>query len=110
WRKSTWAGADTRASGRRHDCGIRGRHRQCVAEVLKAADRNENETMKKYALAAICTLVCTYTQRLFGADSQWILESSTLTYHVFPPLHQSEGVSHAAKGKGVCHDGSCNIL
>lgn len=24
--------------------------------------------------------------------------------------HQSEGVSHAAKGKGVCHDGQCEFL
>jgi YceI-like protein len=47
----------------------------------------------------------------FGApDSQWILEQSTLTYHVSHPLHQSEGVSHAAKGKGVCHSGECDFL
>jgi len=43
-------------------------------------------------------------------DSQWILDQSTLTYHVSHPLHQSEGVSHAAKGKGVCHDGQCDFL
>jgi hypothetical protein len=47
----------------------------------------------------------------FGApDSQWILEQSTVTYHVSHPLHQSEGVSHAAKGKGVCHAGECDFL
>src|SRR6185437_2047506 len=39
-----------------------------------------------------------------------ILEKSTLTYHVSHPLHQSEGVSHAAKGKGVCHAGECEFL
>ena len=43
-------------------------------------------------------------------DSQWILDQSTLTYHVSHPMHQSEGVSHAAKGKGVCHDGQCDFL
>jgi len=43
-------------------------------------------------------------------DSQWILEQSTLTYHVSHPLHQSEGVSHAARGKGVCHAGQCDFL
>jgi hypothetical protein len=47
---------------------------------------------------------------LARADSQWILEKSTLTYHVSHPLHQSEGVSHAAKGKGVCHAGQCDFL
>src|ERR1700721_559285 len=44
------------------------------------------------------------------ADSQWVLEQSTLTYHVSHPLHQSEGVSHAARGKGVCHAGQCDLL
>ena len=44
------------------------------------------------------------------ADSQWVLEQSTLTYHVSHPLHQTEGVSHAARGKGVCHAGQCDFL
>lgn len=44
------------------------------------------------------------------ADSQWVLDQSTLTYHVSHPLHQIDGVSHAAKGKGICHDGECNFL
>ena len=48
--------------------------------------------------------------RLAAADSQWILEESTLTYHVSHPLKQTEGVSHAAKGKGVCHAGQCDFL
>jgi hypothetical protein len=48
--------------------------------------------------------------RLFSADSQWILDQSTLTYHISHPLHQSEGVSHAARGKGVCHEGQCEFL
>jgi hypothetical protein len=45
-----------------------------------------------------------------GADSQWVLQPSTLTYHVSHPLHQTEGVSHAAKGKGVCHADQCEFL
>lgn len=47
---------------------------------------------------------------LASADSQWVLVQSTLTYHVSHPLHQVDGVSHAAKGKGICHDGQCNFL
>jgi hypothetical protein len=43
-------------------------------------------------------------------DSQWTLEQSTLTYHVSHPLHQVDGVSHAARGKGVCHEGQCDFL
>lgn len=44
------------------------------------------------------------------ADTQWILTHNTLIYHVSHPLHQSEGVSHAAMGKGICHAGECNFL
>jgi hypothetical protein len=61
----------------------------------------------KKALAALLLLT---VPELARADGQWALEQSTLTYHVSHPLHQSEGVSHAAKGKGVCHDGQCEFL
>jgi len=47
---------------------------------------------------------------LCAADSQWALEQSTLTYHVSHPLHQTDGVSHAARGKGLCHEGQCDFL
>jgi len=44
------------------------------------------------------------------ADHSWILDQSTLTYHMSHPLHEVDGVSHAAKGKGVCHAGQCDFL
>ncbi len=47
---------------------------------------------------------------LARADSQWVLTKSTLSYHVSHPLHEMNGVSHDAKGKGVCQSGSCNFL
>jgi hypothetical protein len=47
---------------------------------------------------------------LAAADSQWVLEQSTLTYHVSHPLHQTDGVSRAARGKGICHEGQCDFL
>jgi len=47
---------------------------------------------------------------LASGDSQWILDQSTLTYHVSHPLHESEGVTHAARGKGTCHAGQCDFL
>jgi hypothetical protein len=47
---------------------------------------------------------------LARADSQWVLGQSTLTYHVSHPLHEVDGVSHAAKGKGVCQAGQCDFL
>ncbi len=45
-----------------------------------------------------------------ATDQQWVLETSTLTYHISHPLHQVDGVSHAARGKGVCHEGQCDFL
>ena len=58
-------------------------------------------------LAAILFLA---PSALIGADSQWGLGVSTLTYHVSHPLHETVGVSHGAKGKGVCHAGQCDFL
>jgi hypothetical protein len=47
---------------------------------------------------------------LLAADTQWVLDQSTLSYHVSHPLHNTDGVSHMAKGKGVCHAGLCDFL
>ena len=63
--------------------------------------------MDKKLLIAFLLVAST---RVAAADVQWILEESTLTYHVSHPLHQTDGVSRAAKGKGVCHAGQCDFL
>ena len=44
------------------------------------------------------------------ADTQWVLAQSALSYHMSHPMHQVDGVSHAAKGKGACHAGQCSFL
>lgn len=44
------------------------------------------------------------------SDTQWVLEQSTLTYHMSHPIHEVDGVSRAAKGKGVCQGGQCDFL
>ncbi len=41
---------------------------------------------------------------------QWVLTRSTLTYDISHPLHDADGVSHAARGKGICDAGTCNFL
>jgi hypothetical protein len=61
-------------------------------------------------LTAVPLAIALVLSLLAGGDSQWILERSTLTYHVSHPMHESEGVSHAARGKGVCHAGECDFL
>ena len=43
-------------------------------------------------------------------DGQWALQQSTISYHVSHPLHQIDGVSHEARGKGLCHQGQCDFL
>jgi len=62
--------------------------------------------MSKTALLSLCLLVLP----ALAADQQWILGQSTLSYHVSHPLHQVDGVSHAARGKGICHAGQCDFL
>lgn len=61
--------------------------------------------VKKVLIALLLTFSV-----LAAADTEWVLQQNTLTYHVSHPLHQSDGVSHTARGKGVCHAGQCDFL
>lgn len=61
-------------------------------------------------LKLLLLAILSFSAVAFGADTQWILEQGTLTYHVSHPLHQSEGVSHEVRGKGICHEGQCDFL
>jgi hypothetical protein len=47
---------------------------------------------------------------LAGTDQQWALQQSTLSYHISHPLHQVDGISNGARGKGVCHEQQCDFL
>jgi hypothetical protein len=62
--------------------------------------------MKRMLLASFLIALPT----LSAADTQWVLKQSTLTYHVSHPLHQIDGVSREARGKGVCHAAQCDFL
>ena len=63
--------------------------------------------MLKAIRLALLVIGCSVSAQ---AADQWVLTVSTLTYHISHPLHPSEGVSHAARGKGVCHAGQCDFL
>ncbi len=63
--------------------------------------------MNKRILLALLVLAF---PRLGRADGQWVLVQSTLTYHVSHPLHEFDGASREARGKGECHAGQCNFL
>lgn len=45
-----------------------------------------------------------------SAQAQWILVASRLTYHMSHPVHEIDGTSTAAKGKGTCQGGTCSFL
>ncbi|MGC2251925.1 MAG: hypothetical protein WA626_14725 [Acidobacteriaceae bacterium] len=61
---------------------------------------------KKLAIALLLFALPLFAQ----TDTQWVLQGSTLTYHMSHPMHEVDGVSHAAKGKGICYAGQCNFL
>jgi YceI-like domain len=65
---------------------------------------------RKSLLALVVASLVLALPRAARADSQWVLEQSTLTYHVTHPLHEVDGTSHEARGKGVCHAGQCEFL
>lgn len=44
------------------------------------------------------------------AQTQWILDTSTLSYHMSHPVHQVDGTSSAARGKGSCEHDQCTFL
>jgi hypothetical protein len=56
------------------------------------------------------TCMVLFLTTIASTAEQWVLDQSKLTYHVSHPLHQSEGVSHAARGKAVCNAGQCDFL
>lgn len=68
--------------------------------------------MKKLLLlGALLCAPAMFAQAVSGAsNTNWVLEQSTLSYHMSHPVHEVDGVSHAAKGKGVCQAGQCDFL
>lgn len=58
------------------------------------------------ALALLLTALPAFSQ----AGTQWLLTKSALTYHISHPMHEVDGTSNAAKGKGICNAGTCNFL
>jgi len=69
----------------------------------------------KPAILALAALLCALPAAAKKAapaaqPTQYVLQQSTLSYHMSHPLHEVDGVSHAAKGKGVCSNGWCDFL
>jgi len=68
--------------------------------------------MKKLPLLPflLLTLPALSPIRAQSPDQTWSLDQSTLTYHMSHPMHEVDGTSRAARGKGVCHAGQCDFL
>ena len=67
--------------------------------------------MKKKMLFAALLLALPVASPAFAqGDTNWVLKQSTLSYHMSHPVHEVDGVSRAAKGKGLCHAGQCDFL
>ena len=58
----------------------------------------------------LVALVLCALPALSQTDSQWTLDRSRVTYSITHPMHQVIGMSRAAKGRGICHDGMCEFL
>jgi hypothetical protein len=68
---------------------------------------------RRLFLAFLCFLPAiaqTIAQTAAAPDQSWTLDQSTLSYHMSHPIHEVDGVSHAARGKGVCHAAVCDFL
>lgn len=63
-----------------------------------------------FKILATAALLFTALPAFGQKASQWTLVQSTLTYEVSSPVHHVKGVSHGARGKGVCQSGHCNFL
>lgn len=64
--------------------------------------------MKRAHLIPFAMALTAYAQA--GPDQTWVLGRSTLSYHMTHAVHEVDGTSHAAKGKGICHAGTCEFL
>jgi hypothetical protein len=71
---------------------------------------NTHRRLAMLPLVVLVVALSAYAQAPAPADKTWTLDQSTLTYHMSHPMHEVDGVSHAARGKGVCHAGQCDFL
>jgi len=66
-------------------------------------------TCLAFALCAVSGLLFSQMKQP-QPDKTWTLVHSTLTYHMSHPIHEVDGISDAAHGKGVCHAEQCDFL
>jgi hypothetical protein len=75
-------------------------------EILGETMKRNSQLAFLSAFLALFVPHCAATQ----SDTTWVADQSTLSYHMSHPMHEVDGTSHAARGKGVCHAGWCDFL
>ena len=58
----------------------------------------------------VIVAACLAAPGLAQSDTTYVLQQSTLSYHMSHPMHEVDGTSRGARGRGVCHAGECNFL
>lgn len=58
----------------------------------------------------LCLLMVACAPLALRAQTQYTLVKSTLSYHMSHPVHQVDGSSTEAKGKGTCGGSKCDFL
>lgn len=67
--------------------------------------------MKSILLLGFALVTASIAAPVFAqSDTQFVLQQSSLSYHMSHPMHEVDGTSHAARGKGICHAGQCDFL
>jgi hypothetical protein len=64
----------------------------------------------KFAIALLLIALPLSVVAQNNAPGQWVLVQSTLTWHITHPVHEVDGTSHDAKGKGNCSAAGCDFL
>jgi hypothetical protein len=71
----------------------------------------ENTMIRRISFLGLLVLGLVFAPIAAPAQTQqWMLVSSTLTYHMSHPMHNVDGTSTFARGKGTCGDGKCDFL
>jgi hypothetical protein len=67
--------------------------------------------MKPHVLVGLAFVASCFTVPAFAQpDTTYVLQQSSLSYHMSHPMHEVDGISHFARGKGICHAGQCDFL
>jgi hypothetical protein len=74
----------------------------------KSSDR-ARDTFRLCHSTAFVIFVLLALPQLLRANVKWVLAGSTIAYHISQPLQNAHGISHSARGRGVCQASECDF-